>query len=426
MEVLTPSSVGAKHRPVLRQLFSAAVIVSALGYFVDIYDLVLFSIIRVPSLKSLGLSGATLLDTGIYLLNVQMVGMLIGGIAWGILGDKKGRLSVLFGSIILYSIANIANGFVQTVEQYAVLRFIAGLGLAGELGAGITLVSELLPKEYRGYGTALITSVGVAGAMLAWFIAKSFGWQSCFWIGGGLGLLLLILRIGILESGMYKKISHLEVRRGQFLSLFTNRHRFAKYVRCILIGLPTWYLVGILMTLAPELSKALGVTGEITGGESIFWFYLGLTIGNMLSGTISQMMRSRKQVVLMFLVATAVFVGAYFLQRGSSPEVFYAICTIMGVSSGYWALFVTVAAEQFGTNLRATVATTVPNFVRGALVPIALIFQWLKSKFAASYPAGDALIFSGIVLGAVTLAIAIYALSGLSETFGKDLDYIET
>ncbi|MFI5202752.1 MAG: MFS transporter [Candidatus Kapaibacterium sp.] len=415
-----------QNRTVLKSLLSAAVIVSALGYFVDIYDLVLFSIIRVPSLKSLGLSGTALLDTGIYLLNVQMAGMLIGGIAWGILGDKKGRLSVLFGSIILYSIANIANGFVQSVEQYAVLRFIAGIGLAGELGAGITLVSELLPKEYRGYGTALVTSIGVAGALFAWLIAQAYGWQTCFWIGGGLGLLLLVLRIGILESGMYKKIASTTVRRGSFIALFTNRKRFTKYLRCILIGLPTWYLVGILMTLAPELSKALGVTGEITGGEAIFWFYLGLACGNMTSGVISQVLKSRKKVVLLFLAANAAFVAAYFLQRGTTPQIFYAICALMGTASGYWALFVTIAAEQFGTNLRATVATTVPNFVRGALVPIAIVFQWLKGVFPSNVPANDALIYAGALLGFVTLTIALYSLAGLSETFGKDLDYIET
>lgn len=425
MEVLAKSTT---HRPVYRHLLSAAVIVSALGYFVDIYDLVLFSIIRVPSLKSLGLSGTALLDTGIYLLNVQMAGMLIGGIAWGILGDKKGRLSVLFGSIVLYSLANIANGFVQSVEQYAVLRFIAGLGLAGELGAGITLVSELLPKEFRGYGTTLITSVGVAGAMLAWIIAQTFGWQTCYFIGGGLGilLLLLLLRIGVLESGMYKKIAATTVLRGQFHTLFTNRRRLAKYLRCILIGLPTWYLVGILMTLAPELSKALGVTGEITGGGAIFWFYLGLTFGNMASGVLSQAMKSRKRVVLIFLISTAVFVGAYFLQRGSSVEMFYAICAFMGLSSGYWALFVTIGAEQFGTNLRSTVATTVPNFARGALVPIAFAFQQLRGALAKNGDANSALIEAGMIVGSVCLAVAIFALTGLSETYNKDLDYIET
>src|SRR5579883_51888 len=414
MEVRSPESI-ARHS-VISNLLSAAVVVSALGYFVDIYDLVLFSIIRVPSLQSLGLKGSAILDTGIYLLNVQMAGMLLGGIAWGILGDKQGRLSVLFGSILLYSLANIANGFVQTVEQYAVLRFIAGLGLAGELGAGVTLVSELLPKEYRGYGTALITSVGVAGATLAWFIAQEFGWQTCFWIGGGLGLVLLILRIGILESGMFVKVAATTVRRGSFFSLFTSRSRFIKYLRCILIGLPTWYLVGILMTLAPELSKALDVTGNISGGESIFWFYIGLTIGNLASGVISQLLKSRRKVVLIFLVSTATFVGAYFLQHGTTPEIFYSICLFMGISSGYWALFVTIAAEQFGTNVRATVATTVPNFVRGALVPIALVFQWMKGILASSYSSSQALIYSGVIVGVVTIGIALFALSGLHET----------
>ena len=413
-------------RSIAQHLFSAAVIVSALGYFVDIYDLVLFSIIRVPSLKSLGLSPSAILDTGIYLLNVQMVGMLIGGIAWGILGDKKGRLSVLFGSIILYSLANIANGFVQNVEQYAVLRFIAGLGLAGELGAGVTLVSELLPKEYRGYGTALITSVGVAGALLAWGIAQAFGWQTCFWIGGALGIVLLILRIGVLESGLYKKVASTSVVRGSFLSLFTNWERFRKYALCILIGFPTWYLVGILMTLAPEFSKALGVTGDITGGESIFWFYLGLTFGNIATGALSQKLHSRKKVLLMFLVVTGILVAAYFLQGATTSRIFYLICGILGFANGYWALFVTIAAEQFGTNIRATVATTVPNFVRGSLVPIALVFQWLKGMLAVSYTASAALIGSAAIVGAVTLIIAILSLFGLEETFSKDLDYVET
>jgi MFS transporter, putative metabolite:H+ symporter len=415
----------APNRAVLKTIFSAAVIVSALGYFVDIYDLVLFSIIRVPSLKSLGLTGTAVLDTGIYLLNVQMVGMLIGGIAWGILGDKKGRLSVLFGSIILYSLANIANGFVQTVAQYAVFRFLAGIGLAGELGAGITLVAELLSKEFRGYGTSLITSIGVAGALLAWFIAQAFGWQTCFWIGGALGIGLLILRIGVLESVMYKKTASTTVKRGSFIALFNDRKRFGKYMRCILIGLPTWYLVGILITLAPELSKALGVTGDVTGGEAIFWFYFGLTFGNMASGTLSQAMKSRKKALLIFLLATAVLVAAYFLQGPATPQIFYGICTVLGISNGYWALFVTIAAEQFGTNLRATVAITVPNFVRGALVPIALAFQWLKGMLAMHYTPGDALIYSAAIVGAVTLVVAVISLSGLSETFGKDLDYVE-
>ncbi len=419
MDILAPE------RPNIRALFSAAVIVSSLGYFVDIYDLVLFSIIRVPSLKSIGLSGSALLDTGIYLLNVQMAGMLLGGIAWGILGDKKGRLSVLFGSIVLYSLANIANGFVQSVGQYAVLRFIAGIGLAGELGAGVTLVSELLPKEVRGYGTAMITAVGMAGALLAWTIANNFGWQTCFFIGGALGLLLLTLRFGVLESSMFEKMASIDVTRGRIISLFTDRRRFGKYIRCILIGLPTWYLIGILMTFAPEFGKALGVTGAVTGGEAIFWYYLGQVFGDITSGTLSQVMRSRKKVLLMFLVAVGVFATVYFMQGATTPQMFYAICAILGVSNGYWALFVTIAAEQFGTNLRNTVATTVPNFVRGALVPINLLFLWLRETVFANLPGNQALIYAGVIVGSLTLIIAILSLSGLDETFGKELDYME-
>ena len=409
-----------------RPLFTSAVIVASLGYFVDIYDLVLFSIIRVPSLEAIGLTGKALLDTGLYLLNVQMIGMLIGGILWGVLGDKKGRLSVLFGSIILYSLANIANGFVQTVEQYAILRFIAGIGLAGELGAGVTLVSELLPKELRGYGTAMITAVGMAGALLAWTIAKVFGWQDCFFIGGGLGLVLLTLRFSVLESGMFKKMMSMNVRRGRMIDLFTDAKRFGKYLRCILIGLPTWFLIGILMTFAPEFAKAMGVHGAITGGEAIFWYYLGQLFGDITSGTMSQMLGSRKRVLRLFLIGVGVIGALYFLQGASTTTIFYGICTILGITNGYWALFVTVAAEQFGTNMRATVATTVPNFVRGALVPIALGFQTLKDLLGRQFSADSALLYSGVIVGVIVLSIALISVNGLDETFGKDLDYIET
>jgi len=403
-----------------------SVIVAALGYFVDIYDLVLFSIIRVPSLKDLGITGTALLDQGLYLLNVQMAGMLIGGVMWGVLGDKKGRLSVLFGSILLYSLANIANGMVTSIEAYAWLRFLAGIGLAGELGAGITLVSEVLPKGQRGYGTMIITSVGVSGAILAGLIASELGWRTCYYIGGGLGLALLVLRIGVLESGMYKKIAHANVKRGSFFSLFTNPVRFAKYMRCILIGLPTWYLVGILMTLAPEFSKALHIQGEITGGNAILWFYLGLTLGDMFSGFLSQYLQSRKKVVFLFLLGCAFFVALYLLLNGISASMFYLVCVLMGITSGYWAIFVTVAAEQFGTNLRSTVATTVPNFVRGALVIITWGFQGARKYFDAAYGSELGIIYSAALIGAICLIIALFSLIGLHETYGKDLDFVET
>jgi predicted MFS family arabinose efflux permease len=402
-------------------LLSAVVIVASLGYFVDIYDLVLFSIIRVDSLKGIGVTDpAALTAQGLSLLSMQMWGMLLGGVLWGVLGDKKGRLSVLFGSILLYSLANIANGFVQTVEQYGWLRFIAGIGLAGELGAGITLVAESLPKEKRGYGTMIVATVGVSGAMVAYLVGQQFGWRNAYFIGGGLGLGLLALRAGVLESGMFESTKHTDVARGNFFSLFTNGPRFYKYLRCLLVGVPFWFLVGILITLAPEFGKQFGLTGPVTGGLSIFWCYFGITLGDFTSGAVSQWMRSRTRALRIFILATASMVAVYlFALQGASPHTFYTVCFLIGYASGFWALFVTVAAEQFGTNLRSTVATTIPNFARGATVIIVPVFQYLKTQPGLGMVGGAA------IIGVVTLGLAFFSASTLPDTYAKDLDYVE-
>ena len=400
-------------------LLNASVIVAALGYFVDIYDLVLFSIVRIPSLRDLGVtSQAALLEEGVMLLNMQMLGMLIGGVAWGILGDKRGRLSVLFGSIFLYSVANIMNGFVTTIPMYALLRFVAGLGLAGELGAGITLVSEVLPKEKRGYGTMLVATIGITGAILAGFVGESFGWRTAYFIGGGLGFLLLFLRIGVYESGMFEHVkSAANVTRGNFLSLFSNGKRFWKYLKCILIGVPIWYVVGVLITFSPEFGVAMGMAETVSAAKAVSFCYLGLVVGDFLSGYLSQRLKSRRNIVLAFLLLTGVFVLLYLLSSGLSLDAFYLLCVALGVASGYWAVFVTIAAEQFGTNIRATVTTTVPNFVRGAVVPLTLAFEALRG--------GWGLVPTAMVLGAVCLAIAVAAILSLEETYSKDLNFLE-
>jgi len=410
----------SSHAPAgaLQAIFSLPVIVAALGYFVDIYDLVLFSIVRVPSLKALGLSGKELVDQGVFLLNMQMIGMLLGGILWGVLGDRKGRLKIMFGSIFLYSIANLANGFADSITAYAVLRFIAGVGLAGELGAGITLVSEVLHKSVRGYGTMIVASVGVSGAILANFIAKSFDWRNAFIIGGILGLCLLALRLGVVESGMFSNMKEQEqVSKGNFLSLFTSADRFGRFLHAILIGLPSWFVVGVLITFSPEFAKMLGVTGTVSAGNAVMYCYLGLVVGDLLSGILSQLLKSRKKVVLLFLIITAVAVVVYFMAGGVSAEAFYGICGLLGFGIGYWAIFVTIAAEQFGTNLRATVATTVPNFVRGMTVPITMLFLYFRNQFGLQQGA--------IIVGCLTMAIALFSLWRLEETFHKDLDYFE-
>lgn len=401
----------------VRAVFSIPVIVAALGYFVDIYDLILFSIVRVSSLKSLGLEGLSLVDKGVFLLNMQMAGMLLGGILWGVLGDRKGRMKIMFGSIFLYSAANIANGMVHSVEAYAVTRFLAGVGLAGELGAGITLVSEILHRDVRGYGTMIVASVGVSGAVAANFVAGLFSWRHAFFIGGLLGFLLLGLRICVHESGMFREMETSNVSRGNFFALFIDRARFLKYLNSILIGVPTWFVVGILITFSPEFGKALKVSGAVHAGNAVMFCYLGLVFGDMASGLLSQILRSRRKAVFIFISMTVAGIAAYFLLAGASLASFYAVCTMLGFASGYWAVFITIAAEQFGTNLRATVATTVPNFVRGMVVPITLLFQLARQYLPLET--------SALLVGSVCVLVSLLALWHLEETFHKELDYYE-
>jgi MFS family permease len=395
-----------------------AILVAALGYFVDIYDLILFSIVRVRSLQALGLDKAEILDRGAFLLMMQMGGMLSGGVLWGILGDKRGRLSVLFGSIFLYSLANIANGFVQTVDQYAVLRFIAGVGLAGELGAGITLVSELMPKASRGYGTTIVATVGILGGVVAVFVGDIFDWRVAYFVGGGLGLALLVLRVSVYESSMFHQIREKAVVRGDFFSLFRPPARALKYLSAILIGVPIWYVVGILVTFSLELGEAMHMKEPPNPARTVLFAYIGLATGDLLSGLISQYINSRKKVVLAFQALTGLFMISYFTVATGSLEAFYVNCVLLGTATGYWAVFVTMASEQFGTNIRATVTTTAPNFVRGAVIPITSGFQALKPVVGVAE--------SAMIVGVLCLAIAFLSLSRLEETFGKDLDYLET
>jgi MFS family permease len=422
MQISPPSSPpGADaHAFRLNDVLNIAVIVAALGYFVDIFDLILFSVVRVSSLQSLGLSGQRLLDDGLLIINMQMAGMLVGGIFWGILGDKRGRLAILFGSIITYSIANVANGFVTNVEQYAALRFIAGIGLAGELGAGVTLVVEVMPKESRGWGTMIVAGVGLMGAIAAYYMAQMFDWRTVYFIGGGLGFVLLVLRFSVYESGMFNQVKEENISRGDFLSFFTNGPRLVKYVRCILVGIPLWFVVGILVTFSPEFAKAFGITEGVDSGRAVMFCYAGIATGDFITGWLSQRLRSRKKVLLISLLATSVFIALYFESArilGNSSSSIYIASYLMGVACGYWAIFVTVGAEQFGTNVRATAATTVPNFVRGSLVLMSLAFTSLRGALG--------LVGSAIAVGAVVVLLALLALWGMHETFGKDLNYVE-
>ncbi len=399
-------------------IFNIAVLVAALGYFVDIYDLLLFNIVRVQSLEDLGLSPTLVKKDGEFIISIQMLGLLIGGILWGIMGDKKGRLSVLFGSIILYSVANIVNGFVQTTNQYALVRFIAGIGLAGELGAGITLVSEIASKEKRGLSTSLVAGIGLTGAVAAFFISQNFNWRTCYFIGGALGFCLLILRISVVESGMYNQVKEMSsVAKGNFFMFFNDGKRLRKYLLAILIGLPTWYVIGILVAFSNNFATELKVTGTIDPGKAIMFAYVAISIGDVLIGFVSHWLRSRKKALYIFYGLTIIAIAFYFTQEGGTANQMYAICAALGFGTGFWAIFVTMAAEQFGTNLRATAATTIPNMVRGALPLILLLFNWLQNF--TSY------LNAGLITGVTVMLISIIATFFTEETFGKDLNYIE-
>jgi len=397
------------------------IIVASLGYFVDIYDLILFNVVKKASLMSIGIPEDQIKDWEIYLFNWQMGGMLVGGILWGVLGDTRGRLKVLFGSILMYSLANIANAYVWDTTSYAAVRFIAGVGLAGELGAGITLVAETMKKEERGYGTMVIVTFGALGAVCAALIGDFFSWKTAYWVGGIMGLALLAMRVGTIESGMFKNIEHKRVSKGDFLGLFISRKRLFKYINCIFLGLPVWFVVGLVIALSESYFTPLLQVGEKTSTlKAVMYCYIGLSAGDLLSGLLSQWWKSRLKVIVSYLVFSVAAVFLFFYTTpGNGAAYYYFSCFILGIGTGYWALFVTVAAEQFGTNIRATVTTTVPNFVRGAVIPITFGFKYLVEM------SGLGPIVCALIVGAICIGLALMSSFMLKETFGKDLDYVE-
>jgi len=414
------------------------IIVAALGYFVDIYDMVLFGVVKAESLSQImiGYSIEEQSSTGKFLFNMQMLGMLVGGLLWGILGDKKGRIKVLFGSILLYSIANLLNAFVTDITSYAIIRVVAGIGLAGELGAGITLVSEMMSKEKRGYGTMIIVTFGALGAVVASLVGAEgqiigdfiysltgtqlANWQVTYIVGGMLGVFLLLLRVGTIESSFFEKMSDDKtVSKGNLKIIFFNKKNFIKYLHCIVIGIPIWYVVGLLvMNSSDNFAPLLGIK-DINNGTAVMYTYIGLSFGDLISGLLSQLLKSRKKVVAIYLVFTLILVTSFlFFMDGISADIYYLVCFLLGTATGYWALFVSIAAEQFGTNIRSTTANTIPNFVRGSVNLIMISFGLLMGLNL-----GDA--WSAYIVGLVFILLALYSLSQLKETFGKDLNYFE-
>lgn len=403
----------------LRPLFALPVIVSALGFFVDVYDMVIFSIVRVPSLQSFHLSEAAISTAGTFILNCQQGGLLVGGFLWGVLGDKRGRMSVLFGSIVTYSLTNVACGFVQDVNTYALLRFVAGVGLSGEIGAAMVLVSEILPKEIRSYGSSLVAGIGYLGAGAAYLTVEFFNWRMAFWVGGGMGLLLLLLRVSVFESGLFSRLKtdHTQVSRGDFRYFFRSWPQAIKYFRCVAVGMPTWFVVGILATFSNELGEALGVIGGLKPGRCVMFIYVGFAVGDLLCGPLSQWLRSRLKAITGMLVFSALLSAAYLSGLIHLANGLYLICFLAGIFTGYIAMFLTMVAELYGTNLRNTATTSVPSVVRGTLIPMTLAFQALKLSLGA--------VMAASLLGVVIYGLTFWSLSRMEETFGRDLDFVE-
>lgn len=397
-----------------------AVFVVALGYFVDIFDLTLFSMLRSPSLADLGYQADQQINAGIYLLNTQMAGMLLGGFFWGVLGDKKGRLKMLFASILCYSLANILNAFVHDLNSYAILRFLSGFGLAGELGVGITLISELLPTQSRGFGTTAVTAVGVLGAVFAGIFVEFSTWRVAYFFGGVLGLVLVALRFQLRDSPLFISSNRrTDIQWGSLKLLFSQGALLKKFLLSAMLGLPIWCLAGINFVLAPEIAKAVGVTEPVIASRVIAMSYLGVSLGDLASGLMSQWLKNRIRVVQVFMVLNFLIVaGQLYFSSGHSANYYYYWSVFVGFGTGYWTLFVTMGAEQFGTNLRATVATTLPNLVRGSVIPITLIFKILKLRWG---------LMPAVEMLSATIAILCFIASFfLPDTFNKDLDFVET
>jgi MFS transporter, putative metabolite:H+ symporter len=403
---------------ILRKKSVQLVIVAAFGYFVDVYDLLLFSTIRTVSLQDIGVPNTSSLSVGLALLNWQMLGLLLGAICWGIFGDKKGRISVLFGSILIYSIANFLNSFVQTVDQYAILRFMAGFGLAGELGAGITLITEVMPIEKRGIGTTIIASFGLLGAAVASIVSSALGWKAAYIFGGSMGIGLLFLRYKVNESPMFKQLlDKSDLPRGDIFMFIKRPSRFLKLLQCVLIGLPVYFVVGLLITGAPEFGKELGISPLPEAGKAVMYAYIGMAIGDVFCGVLGQLLKSRKTPLLIFSILSGVMITLFLNSHGQSLSSFYGLCGLCGMGVGYWALINTNTAEQFGTNLRATVATLSPNLIRASLIPISTIFNSIKGEMG--------LIHSATIIGSICVIISIASVLLLKDTFNKDLDYNE-
>jgi MFS family permease len=394
------------------------IIVSALGFFVDLYDIMALAAIGENSLKDIGVSENAIKGNLNYLQSMQMFGMLIGGFLWGIVGDKYGRLKVLFGSIILYSAFTLLNAFVTNTGQYVACRFLAGLGLAGELGAGITLVSEQMKKEKRGLGPAIIAGFGVLGAIVAVIVGKNYDWKTVYIVGGVLGFLLLILRFGVVESGLFKMAKLAKASKGNFLIILRNKNYLKKFICILLVGIPGWFVNGVMMQFSNYISKSMGMDPIPDKGKVIIFFFVALSLGDVLGGLVSQWLKSRKKSIYIFLFAHLLMLLLFFTVARTSVQLYYAIFAGLGLTVGFVIQLFTLAAENFGTNIRTLVTSSGLNLVRGWVIPLGALFAWMNGPLHIIEWKSVAIIAFSVAL------VSLLALTQLDETFHNDLEFV--
>jgi MFS transporter, putative metabolite:H+ symporter len=393
------------------------ILVAALGYLVDVFDLILYTLLRNQSLTDMGVPAAQLKSVGATLLYWQMSGFIVGGLLWGVIGDKRGRLSTLLGSIVVYSLANIANGFVQDTHTYAVLRFVSGVGLAGEIGAGVALASELLPQRLRGLGTTFISVLGLLGAIFAVLVVDHLGWRSAYWVGGGLGLLLLVMRVSVVESGMFNRLKDSGRSQGDLLKFLSKPALVGRLLLITLVGTPIWFVIGTLVTFTPEISRSMGITTLKGTSQAVLCVYIGLGLGGIVTGLLSQKLQSRKKVIGIWLAMSLVAILVFGRIGGTSATVYIGMIGVLGFSAGYWNMFLQIAAEQFGTNYRSTAAGSAPNLVRGMTIPMNMAFTALSASMTD--------IRAATMVGICALLVGTLAWLMMTETFHRDLDFVE-
>lgn len=391
------------------------VLVVALGYYVDAYDLLVMSAVRKPSLLSLGVPESETLNIGLSLLNYQLVGLMIGGVMWGVIADKYGRKKALFGSILIYSFANIANGYINSVNMYYWLRIIAGFGLAGELGVGISLITENVAKERRTISTAIVSFFGMLGASTGGWFGSIFEWQNCFLIGGFAGLLLLLLRLKVEESVMFNEIKDKNVSKGNIWMIIKNPKTLLTYFFCTLAGAASILFIGVFIQSTPELGKLFNL--NITAGIALIWYYLGASVSEIIAGLLSKLLKERKAPIYIFYAISLLAITNFCVNVPNSPYFFYLNCLFLGFGLGWWSQLITLSAELFGINVRATAATSIPTFARAWNIPFSNIFKQNIPNLG--------IVNSAFGIGVIVVSLAIISITMVKETFENDANFIE-